>query len=317
MISDGARPSQGRIPVLDGWRGFAILVVVIHNAGVLLWHLHPGAHPSVAIAHTVLDAGWVGVQLFFVLSGFLITGILLDDLGSPKFFRDFYIRRSLRIFPLYFAFLFLALIVVPTLGLDPSVAQEAEADGLWYWLYLANWKPLLELDNGPLRHLWSLAVEEQFYLVWPLLVYSSGVRRFRWIAAGVVAGSIVSRAFMYEWGPDSTYLYYFTNARADSLALGALMAIALRTPSWREALDRWQIPALASVTIVLALVVALDRGFHQFAPRTMLLAQTVISAWFGLLMWASMRTQTGYARTLQSLAQSRTLRVLGKYSYAI
>ena len=102
---DLAAIARGHMPVMDGWRGLAILVVVMHNAGFILSDYPSYGSTSEAVVTTVLSSGWVGVQLFFVLSGFLITGILLDTRGSPNYFRSFYVRRALRIFPLYYAYL--------------------------------------------------------------------------------------------------------------------------------------------------------------------------------------------------------------------
>ena len=215
----------GRIPVLDGWRGFAILVVILHNGGFIAYELDGPSGLVVVLTNTVLASGWVGVQLFFVLSGFLITGILVDTAGAPRFFRSFYLRRTLRIFPVYYAFLAVYFLVVPLLpgGAPPGEGQLA--DQLWYWTYLSNWLPLLEHPSGPLNHLWSLAVEEQFYLVWPLLVVVSG-RRFPWVVLFFVVAAPLSRLGMHRAGLEPEYLYHFTNARADALAIGALVALA-------------------------------------------------------------------------------------------
>src|SRR5262249_22727268 len=121
--------------------------------------------------------GWSGVDLFFVLSGFLITGILLDSKRSPAtYFRSFYARRFLRIFPPYYGFLLLVLLVMPRTGWMSEVARVAELRDvqIWFWLYLVNVATALTPLHVqvPLvdSHFWSLSVEEQFYLVWPLLV---------------------------------------------------------------------------------------------------------------------------------------------------
>jgi peptidoglycan/LPS O-acetylase OafA/YrhL len=165
-----------RLPTLDGLRGVAILLV-------LLSHLTLYSEMSTT---TLLDrayqratlAGWVGVDLFFVLSGFLITGILLDLKGSSRFFRTFYARRVLRIFPLYYAFLAIFYIALPQLLSSKDQVLRLLADQKWYWLYLQNLQ--MARDGWPvpkyLAHFWSLAVEEQFYLIWPLGVLKYGRR---------------------------------------------------------------------------------------------------------------------------------------------
>jgi peptidoglycan/LPS O-acetylase OafA/YrhL len=127
----------------------------------------------------VLPVGWLGVDLFFALSGYLITGILLDARGAPvgAVFRAFYARRALRIFPLGFLLLAVVFLALPLVTYE-RVPLHVQA---WYWLYASNWRS----GNSPgalmyLRHFWSLAVEEQFYLVWPMAVLLISTRRLWW-----------------------------------------------------------------------------------------------------------------------------------------
>ena len=139
-----------RIPALDGIRGLAILLVMfLHFAD---------RSPPIGLANRlytqVTGIGWIGVDLFFVLSGFLITGVLIDSRKSARYFRDFYARRTLRIFPLYYACLVAWIVVAPLLHPSSAVRQRAIAsmqqDQLWYWTYLSNWK--MGLDGQMARH---------------------------------------------------------------------------------------------------------------------------------------------------------------------
>jgi len=302
------------MPVMDGWRGVAILVVVLHNAGAVLYG---GASLPVALLNVVLTSGWVGVQLFFVLSGFLITGILLDARGTPHYFRRFYVRRTLRIFPLYYGFLALALIVVPAVATLPAAWVDAvRVDGIWYWLYLSNWTPLLDGGIDGLQHLWSLGVEEQFYLVWPALVVVSG-RRFPLVAALIVLAAPASRVWMYLAGMDPDYLYHFTTARADAFGVGALLAVTVRSPAWTGHLRARLVPVFLGVSAALLVVVFLGRGFQQYAPPVLLAGQSVISLWFGLLMFATLAPANGGESVLARVLSSTALRTCGKYSYAM
>lgn len=161
---DATRAALSRnMPTLEGLRGLAILTVMVHNVGI------PGGvdpdGPVTKLLRLLVNSGWVGVQLFFVLSGFLITGILVDEKGRPHQFRNFYMRRTLRIFPLYYFTLALMLWLAPALGYAPAWLEQDRAHQIWYWTYTENWAwPLIQIGNG-LGHFWSLAVEEQFYLV--------------------------------------------------------------------------------------------------------------------------------------------------------
>src|SRR4030095_11127987 len=145
-------------PALDGLRGFAILGVLLqHNFSFL----------------PIPKYGWVGVDLFFVLSGFLITEILLKTKEHKNYLPNFYIRRILRIFPLYYGSLILFFALGPLVSQFKDQYSYYSANQGMLWAYLQNWlyiaKPRLD-DHTVFSHFWSLSVEEQFYLVWPLLV---------------------------------------------------------------------------------------------------------------------------------------------------
>src|SRR5206468_651405 len=152
-------------------RGLAILLVIaFHTLRVT------GKEGLIGrFGAAIQDSGWIGVDLFFVLSGFLITGILLDSLGKPGYFRNFFARRTLRIFPLYYAVLTVSLFLVPALiGLQrlPELYHRLLENQLWLWTYAANYLQATGRHTLPgFGHFWSLAIEEQFYLLWPFVVY--------------------------------------------------------------------------------------------------------------------------------------------------
>ena len=215
-------------PALDGMRGVAVLMVLAFH------FLHVDGEGGAA-ERALLSAsrsGWAGVDLFFVLSGFLITGILLDARGGPGYFRAFYARRVLRIFPLYYAYLAVLFLAVPLLL--PSLDVKPETQG-WLWTYLGN---VLFAREGGFQaspytaHFWSLAVEEQFYLAWPLLVWMLPRRRLALVCLGLVAGAFALRLGIHRTTFNATAAYVLTPARMDALALGALVAVAAREPAW-------------------------------------------------------------------------------------
>lgn len=310
--SEAPRP-LGRITVLDGWRGLAILVVVFHNSGYI------GRAPGVVgdLLWTLTDAGWVGVSLFFVLSGFLITGILVDTRERDDYYRSFYLRRTLRIFPLYYGFLVVALVLAPRVGLDPAFVQPPDGDRLWYWLYLSNWTFLLEEGSPSLPHLWSLAVEEQFYLVWPFIVAFVPRGRLPQVFLSVLAVGVLSRVVMFGFDAPREDLYTFTNARMDALAFGAWLAVTLRDEGARARLTRRVPVALVTSGVILALTVLVQRGFGAHSTGAVLHGQTVFVVACGVLMFATIAPVGGAALGLTRCLSIRPLLSLGKYSYAI
>src|SRR3954453_1423116 len=183
---------RGHIPALDAIRGLAIVVVTLYRIG------GGGDGPASAIGHSWLMAlGQRGVDLFFVLSGFLITGILFDAKGKEHYFRNFYVRRSLRIFPLYYAALLAAVVILPLISVSYASAFRPAVDAqAWLWLYGAN---VLQAVRGawclgPLNHFWSRGSEEHFYLAWPAVIYFSSRRAGMRICGGLFTLSIIARA---------------------------------------------------------------------------------------------------------------------------
>jgi len=157
----------------------------------------PGGTP-VDLSSAIADAGWIGVDLFFVISGFLITGILLEARGGRRYFRNFYARRVLRILPLYYGYLALLLLLSGS-AIGKALGAGYFADHqVWFWTHTTNW--LLLRTPGPggagaagFGALWSLALEEQFYLVWPTVVAVASTEALRRICLGVIVGSLILR----------------------------------------------------------------------------------------------------------------------------
>ncbi len=178
------------IPALDGLRGLAILAVFFHHYGA------GGIDSSAAAVRwiaTVCGLGWSGVDLFFVLSGFLITGILYDTRNDPAYYRKFYARRTLRIFPIYYLFAAIALLIVPL-----SAWHKGDIFFLVYLGYPAalTWPALVSVLIR-ITHLWSLSVEEQFYMLWPWLIcrLRTPSRILILRAAAIVASLVLRIAF--------------------------------------------------------------------------------------------------------------------------
>ncbi|MGA2909783.1 MAG: acyltransferase [Terracidiphilus sp.] len=318
-------PSGDRIPVLDGIRGIAILLVMTFHFWIVgIWG---GTLPWERVYGDVAGMGWIGVDLFFVLSGFLITGILHDSRESPHYFRVFYGRRTVRIFPLYYAALAIFFLIGPFVLAHihaPTMAdmQSPTAAKLFAWTYLLNWYEGFKGWNAvahPLQHFWSLSVEEQFYLIWPFLVLKLTRRRLMGVCAGLMVVALALRAVLY-WLHFPIAAYTWTICRADSLAMGATVALAARDPGDWKILLMWArrlaLPALGAIILVRILNSACVAGpgdYPTFFMNTFELTLTGIffAACIGLAV-ASHQRSLGHR-----LLASPFLRFFGKYSYCL
>ena len=320
------RPTHSHIPALDGLRGLAVLLVLFCHATMLKDLPGPAGKLYLALARI----SWCGVDLFFVLSGFLITGILFDAKGKPNFFRNFYARRTVRIFPLYYAFVLIALFVLPRFA--PSIDHhfvERPAASWPYWLYASNFYQTFHPTHHIIFVSWSLAIEEQFYLVWPLVVFFASRKNLLRITVGMMIGSALLRiALMLPAAPwiESMGLdpwrmaNNWTPFRLDGLAVGAWLALAIRG-------QRFSIESLAKRSKFLfpisAIVLAAAVGSAYFSgwrggigqsPAYVLIGYPALAAMFGSLLCIAIasRQQSLVSRSLLS----PPLLVLGKYSYA-
>ncbi|GLC25530.1 acyltransferase family protein [Roseisolibacter agri] len=238
--------SAPRIPALDGLRGVAILLVLANHTIAQLGDTLLGAR---LIA--VTRVGWLGVDLFFVLSGFLITGILLDGRGAPGALRRFYARRARRIWPLYL----LVLAILTSIALWTTWAADVERAAFrdaapWLWTHTVNWyhaRPFPTYHNPlGIAGYWSLAVEEQFYLAWPLLLLA--VRR-AWVGGlclAIAAASLALRSGLLVSGMSAGATYMMTVTRLDGLALGGWLAVCARDAARWAALRSLARPLIVS-----------------------------------------------------------------------
>ncbi len=301
---------RGFVPELDGLRGVAILLVIASHYLGDYWR--------------TATVGWTGVSLFFVLSGFLITGILLDAKTKPNYFRNFYARRTLRIFPLYYLVLFLTFVVAPWFpALDTDGFRSVAQHQAWLWTYTMNIYTSFYADIGTnpfagdwveVLHFWSLSVEEQFYLVWPLIVLMTTRRQLIGVCVACFFGAWALRIHFateqYNAAP-----YFFTLCRLDDLAAGAFVAAVARG---KGGLDR--LAACAPWVAILALWVLLGVGV-EFGHFFQLFAPVQTRAYTGFtLLYASLVVfaLAGNPRgPFRWLIRNPVLRSYGKYSYAI
>lgn len=313
----------GHLPSLDGLRGLAILMVIAHNVQLLE---APHMEGGVKAAYFLLNIGWIGVLLFFVLSGFLITGILLDTLDRPHALRHFLTRRALRIFPLYYGALLVIFVLLPSLGLQPDLYRAQAPYQGWLWVYLSNWTDPLGIGPGALGHFWSLAVEEQFYLFWPLLVFAArtpaAVAR---VSVMLALAAMASRALMVHNGVDANVVYSWTHCRLDALALGALAAACWRIPACVAWLKSHVRSMLAIVALLFVFGGVLTRGFPRTSELGMAVGYGVLALTFtaliALAVWHDRRaSRSAPAPALawwHRLLRTAPLQGVGKYSYGM
>lgn len=305
-----------RLPVLDGLRSPVLVVLLVHftvNALISAegW-LGSAFRGAVYVGVTALD-------VFFVLSGFLITGILIDTRNSRSYFRTFYFRRFLRIFPLYYGALVAYFFLLPEAlpGRVPELAGLTTTQYGYYFGYVVNIARGLNWPLGPnTDHLWSLSVEEQFYLLWPAVVFACSLRYLK-IACGLcVLIAPLSRLLLVEWHPDAPAFYMLTPARLDGLALGAIIAVLMREPAGLTSLTRWTKGVIViSATLLIGVVLSAEpfiRPPFGFADAAYLTISAYLAA--GLVVATIGAPKDG---VWHRVVGSWPLRTIGSYSYAI
>ncbi len=328
-----------RNPRLDGLRGAAILPVMLYHLTFFGFATNP-VDRALAFLPSL---GWTSVDLFFVLSGYLITGILRRAAGSDRYFRSFYARRALRIFPLYYGVLLFFFVIAPRITAfgDPSAFWVAGAsqDTVWYWVYLQNLHVAFtgRFDHHFLGIAWTLCIEEQFYLVWPLVVLLASRRSMIRICAGLIVGALVLRVAGVAYGASPVALLTFTLFRIDTLAAGALLAVLSEETSTLQRLGVLARRALPISAVLWLAVVLWAR--HQAAAelpvdagatpdeRALLTLAFSRSPWvqtigysFDLAFYASLLVCVLSASPRSGLArvfENPLLRRFGMYSYAM
>lgn len=291
-VVSSPRQQTHHIDSLDGVRGIAILLVLSMHGG---W----------------FDNGWIGVDLFFVLSGFLITGILRRTRIEPFYWRRFYIKRATRILPP----LFLGIAV--TVLLWPHLSPIAVAG---YMLSLGNVVDMTRFTIYPLGHLWSLSVEEHYYLLWPFVVLWLPRRQLQWVLIAIVTAVPLGRlVFTYLLPRHEPYaIYLLTPFRIDGIALGSLLALLLEQRPWQERLAKY---SAAGTVIACAAYLGLRAvlGHGHFSPyvyspifNSIGYSLVALIAFF-LIAYACLRPNAIPTRILRN----RLLTTLGAISYGL
>ena len=304
------------VPALDGVRGIAVSAVLAHHFGVAAGLTSRFPSTVSNWVERVLYAGWAGVDLFFVLSGFLITSILLVSKDRPQYFKRFYGRRILRIFPLYYSALVLGLIVLPGIAQAGAwgLFRRGESGDIWLWTYTLNIGlafGLISMPVASLSHFWTLAIEEQFYIVWPWLVKVTSRRTLLRVCGCVAIGALAMRMAWIALGFDGDGAYRFTLTRADSLTVGAALAVLMQQAGWKAKLSAaapWLF--LGSLSVVAAMVAFVPR-FYPSDPLVVTVGHSILALVSASLVLLAVRQDSWRWLSI------RPLRTLGKYSYGI
>jgi peptidoglycan/LPS O-acetylase OafA/YrhL len=309
----------GRIPELDGLRGLAILLVIVCHYVANAEHAPLGFWIHRALSG--LTIGWSGVDLFFVLSGFLIGGILVDVRSAPHYFRAFYMRRVYRILPVYYSLIFVyAVLVCGALWLLPGrfgVTREDLTQVPLHLFFLQN----LRVGLAPVPWIWfavtwSLAVEEQFYLLAPPLIRWVSIRKLVVVLAGTMCFAPLVRFLFFRYlAPGTPLATILMPCRADTLAIGMLLAIAWREAKFRAWLgDHGLLLQRVLAALSLGVVGLLWWLVHPVSMVTATIGYTWLAIFYGCLLLVVLSQTQGW---IAGIMRWKILRGLGTISYCV
>jgi peptidoglycan/LPS O-acetylase OafA/YrhL len=316
-MARSSKVTKTYFPELDGLRTLAVfLVILVHVLGVAgLGIAEIKAHPLWRFGLN----GELGVDLFFVISGFLITSILLEVRERDGSARAFWLRRVVRIFPLHY--LYLIVVVAATTIATPFDAAFAGApETVWGWLpyflYVGNFAVMLASTVPPIgiAILWSLAIEEQFYAVWPFVIRNNDDQTLWKIIGGMLLLAPIFRYAALWAAPHSDAWFFVTVFHLDPLLVGSLVALCWRTPEVRERIDpvaRWLLlPAVALVLFILQ-----DASLKpQFVSHAWLAASFfLVAISYGIILWNVLQP----GRIMSWLLGNKAMVYVGKISYGM
>ena len=282
-------------------RGIAIILVILyHNFNFIQY----------------FNYGWLGVDLFFVLSGFLITNILLNSLTSENYFKNFYARRVLRIFPLYYFSLLLFLFIIP--AINPSLLEMSyyKEHQVWFWTYLQNWPLIIKSDESgvALNHYWSLAIEEQYYLLWPLIILLIKKPKRIFILCVLLLIVVIAARF-YIWENKESYPAYqraFLFTRIDGILIGSMLAAIYMINI--HLLRKYFTFFLLALTAINYLFYLYKKNQSPDFPVWAIAGFTTFSLIFAIVVYEAVLKEN---RVVNYTLTNPVLRFLGKYSYGI
>lgn len=311
-----------RVKEMDGLRGIAVILV-------MALHIFNRAneftkHPVLTFISDLTTIGWIGVDIFFVLSGYLITSILLKAREKEHYFKNFYARRILRIVPLYYATMLVVFLVIIPIK-EPEFSVKIPQLIPVQLLYLQNWLGITAFvqTTGYLWVTWSLAIEEQFYLFWPALVYFMKREHLVKFSIGYILLSAVIRIIgVLVWANTSKvfhFFYYNSFSRFDELIFGGLLAIGLSTLDYKEKIKKFAAPVFWTSTVVFIILCLIDL---PNLPHPNYLHIPLNTAGYTTLTISTAALISIFithpeSSVLRRIFRNGALEFLGKYSYAM
>jgi len=306
MSSHLTQHTKKVIPSLYGLRGIAVLLVLFyHNFEYL----------------QITYFGWIGVDLFFVLSGFLITRILISTKGAEHYFKNFYLRRALRIFPLYYLSIAIFLVVEHSLSLPTGMTFSNHLD--LYLTYLQNLLFFQSKDRSPghsiLNHFWSLSVEEHFYILWPLIVSYLTKKQLIKVSVFIIIASKLLSLILLRQGMSWIAVYTFSFVRFEPLAMGSLLAILVADKvKLVERYTKWIFGfSLSAILIFIGYHIAINQNLSVLKPESSLLLSKSFILSLVALFFSSVLVYALADNRFEKLLSSSRLIFFGKYSYGI
>jgi peptidoglycan/LPS O-acetylase OafA/YrhL len=297
--------SNTYIKPLDGVRGMAILLVMFFHYNLISFDtIFNGLSSAIKL-------GQSGVTLFFVLSGFLITRILLSAKNYDGFFKNFYVKRLLRISPLYYLFLFIYYFALPFIGITQ---QSSFSDQLPFFLYYQNVAVTFNWNwYGPL-HYWSLAVEEHFYFIWPFVIYYCSLKNVYKVIYIIIILAILSRILLLINGYG---VFYFTLCRMDAIAIGSIIALK-EFESNGDLKVNWT----KQLTIFTLLILGSIGLYFEFAGKSNIYIQIIKDIpyyyFFYLLIISIVATNANKVQAvIKKIFMNRILLYTGKISFGL
>jgi peptidoglycan/LPS O-acetylase OafA/YrhL len=291
------------IAPLDGVRATAALMVLFFHC----FQITSFTSPAGLLIQKIGFLGQTGVSLFFVLSGFLITRILLKQVKDPNYLFNFFVRRALRIFPLYFIYLCIIYFFLPTI-FDKPIPDFSQQ--WYYWFYLQDFAITFRWPAIGPKHFWSLAIEEHFYLIWPFIVLFASIRGVIVACLSLIVVSIITRIFLVQNGYET---YFFTFARLDEISLGCFLAVL----EHKKVLDKFSLKWIqwAFLIVVLSAAILWFKFTAQANPIIQVIKYQFISLTYLLgVAWTVLATKENLIIRFLS---SKVMTFTGTISYGI